>query len=70
MSEKRPSPENVEFNRLKGKGVVIRFKEGGTLVGQLVWVDFHTIGVLFDENPNNATSIVYKSSIQAITLAA
>ena len=70
MSEKRPSPENVEFNRLKGKVVAIRFKEGGTQIGELVWVDFHTIGVLFGENLNNATSIVYKSSIQAITLAA
>jgi hypothetical protein len=57
-------PESEAFNRLKGKRVrcIMRSSDDEDLVGILVWVDFHTVGIAI----GTRELIVYKSAILSI----
>jgi len=62
-------PESEAFNRLKGKRVrcIMRSSDDEDLVGILVWVDFHTIGVsVYKTSKECRELIVYKSAILSI----
>lgn len=60
------NPESVEFDKLKGQ--MIRLWPAGDwngepIIGRLIWVASHTIGVAFGEDPKGSgesVSMVFK----------
>lgn len=68
----RMGPESDEYNRFKGRQIVIvphGELHAVPIVGRLVWVDIYTLGVALDPRRPDNIHIIYKAGILSVGLA-